>query len=573
MSATEVENPIETTALPEAVLPPVDDEMVSAATLPFTADSTHSRRIGKPLAIAIIVVAILIMVGYIVAGDWRKGPAVESVRLYTVVPRSFPVILQQKGELKSANLIEIRSEIEGRATIISLVPEGTLVKKGDLLVELASDETDDKIRDAEIKEATARAAYEAAAKGLEITQDANASQIRKTELDLHLAELALEKFTKGEAVQSRQVAKLAFEKAKSILERANANLVDSEQLFKQSFLTRLELENDRFTAYEADLEVKKANLALEVLEKYTIPMELSTRESAVTEAKKECERTRKSASATEAKLIADVGAKKSEFDLVQEKLAKLRDQKAKSKILAPADGLVVYARGDSWWRSETQIEKGATVHERQSLIELPDTTSMKVVIRVHEAQTEKLRLGLPANVEIEGFSGRIFSGKISKIAVLADSQNRYLNPNLKEYETEILLDGEFTELKPGITARAEILVAQVENALAVPVQCVFAKGKDYYVFLDQGGTGVPAKVEVGMASNEYVEIKSGLRSQQNVYLAVTDEMKLKLPEGENASVNHSPKGKKPDELPAPPPSTPQKKEDSKVDAKGEKSSR
>lgn len=460
----------------------------------------------------------------------------NDTQLFTVTRRTLPVVLRERGEIKAANSIEIRSEVEGRATIIYLVDEGIVAKKGDLLVELASDTIDEQIREHEIRAATGKAAYEAAVKSLEILQDENASKIRKGELDLRLAEMALEKFKEGEAVEQRQDAILAFKKAESQLERYTETLKDSEDLYQKKFLTKIELENDRFNKLAADLDHKKAQLAQDVLEKYTIPMALQEKESNVTEARKELERTKKSASAQEDKAAADVAARKSELGIVEEKLTRQRDQKLKSKIVAPADGLVVYARTGSWYRSETQITKGAQVFERQTIIELPDTRTMKAVIRVHEAQTQLLKPNLPATVEIEGFPGRVFPGRVSKIAALADSQNRWLNPNLKEYETEVMLDGEFTELKPGVSCRTDVLISELKEVIAIPVQSVFAKGSSYYAFVDRGGRPEYSRIVTGMSSNEYVEVKEGLEPGQRVYLAITDDMKLTLPdEGENAA--------------------------------------
>ncbi len=522
----------------EPLLSPVtaDEALIEAsesveAAFPPAAEPPHrARRRRWPLILLLVLVAVGAPAGY---WGWSRLAAPKdsgSIQLFTVARRSFPVTLNERGELKAARSLDIRCELEGRSTIISLVEEGTQAKKGDLLVELASDEIVEKIRDAEIREATALAAYEAAVKELEILQDENASKIRKAELDLRLAELALEKYREGEAVELRQDATLDKEKADYVYRRTRDTLKDSEELHEQGFLTRIELDNDRFAHYEAGLNVKKADLGNQVIEKYTIPMALQEKESNVTEARKELERTRKAALASEAKATADRAAKKSELELIQEKLAKYRDQKVKSRIYAPADGLVVYARSQSWYRSETLIEKGAQVIERQSLIELPDTSSMKARIQVHEAQMERLRVGLPATVDIEGFSGQQFRGSVSRIAVLADSQNRYLNPNLKQYETEILLEGEFEKLKPGLTARVEILVAELTDVLAVPVQAVFAKAGRYYVFVERGGRTDPVPVEPGMSSNEFVEIRAGLDAGDRVYLAVTEQMKLLLPD-------------------------------------------
>jgi len=70
----------------------------------------------------------------------------------------------------------------------------------------------------------------------------------------------------------------------------------------------------------------------------------------------------------------------------------------------------------------------------------------------------------------------------------------------------------------------------VVNAPAVPVQAVFAKGGKYYVFVSDADAIHPVEVKVGLASNEYVEIKQGLTEGQKVCLAVSEEMKLMLPD-------------------------------------------
>ncbi|UCD27375.1 MAG: efflux RND transporter periplasmic adaptor subunit [Planctomycetota bacterium] len=489
-------------------------------------------KLNKKLIVILIAAIIIIPTAYFGVHGLLGQDQSENVQLYKVVRRSFPIILQEKGELQAANSIDIKCELEGRSTIITLIDEGKQVKKGELLVALASDEIDEELREAEIRVATEQADYEAAVKEHEILKDENASNIRKADLKLKLAKLALEKYEKGEGVELRKDAELALDKANYDIERAEKELKDARVLHEQGFVTDIELEDYIRAQKTAAWDREKAILAEEVLEKYTIPMSMEEKKSDVVEAEKELKRTEKEASASEAKSEAKVNAAKSEFDLVQEKLAKLKDQKKKATIKAPADGMVVYTSSGSGhhYREDKQIELGAQVYERQSLIELPDTSKMKVVIRVHEAKTELLEIGLPAVVEIESHSGKQFTGKVSKIGVLADSRNRWLNPNLKEYETEILLNGEFTDLKPGITAHAKIQVTELKNVFAVPVQSIFGKGGKYYVFIDKRGEFAPAEIEVGLSSNEYVEVTKGLKEGQMVSLVITDEMKLKIPD-------------------------------------------
>ncbi|MGQ9648518.1 MAG: efflux RND transporter periplasmic adaptor subunit [Phycisphaerae bacterium] len=485
-----------------------------------------SRRALRWIVLAVVTIAAV--GAYAVAKRWLAPASVQDIQLYKVARKSFPIVLTVTGELKAANSVEVRSEVEGRATIISLVPEGSHVKQGDLLVELASDEIDEKIRDLEIKETVAAAAYEAAVKELEILKDKNQSEERKAALALDMARLSLEKYRKGESKELEKESEIAVKQAEQELQRAKDYLKDSEELFKEGFITRIERERDEFEAWKAENELVKTRVKAEVLDKWTIPMELQKKESDVEEAEAELERTKKASRASEEKAIAEVNAKKDELGIVRDKLNKAREQKKKTRIVAPADGLVVYYKED-WW-DETRIKTGTELHERQPIIELPDTSSMKVVVRVHETQIQRLKEGLTATITLEGYSGRQYPGKVIKIGTVADSAHRWMNPNTKEYLTEILIEGSTSDLKPGGTAKVDLLVTQLRDVVAVPVQAVFGKAGKYYVFLDERGNTRPVEVEVGMASTEYVEIKKGLAVGQEVRLAITDEMKRQLPD-------------------------------------------
>jgi len=98
--------------------------------------------------------------------------------------------------------------------------------------------------------------------------------------------------------------------------RAKSDLKDSQQLFDQGYLTRTDLETDKFKATEAEIELEKANKALWVLETYTFKMALTEKSSDVTEAEKELDRADKSALASKAKAEADKAAAKKGFAAV-----------------------------------------------------------------------------------------------------------------------------------------------------------------------------------------------------------------------------------------------------------------
>ena len=511
---------------------------MSMATTPATSGSPSSTQNKRALAAKrsrtrrLVVVAVLLAaiaaVAYYALG--RRGPSTSNaVEAFTVSKRSFPVILSEKGELHAKESVDVKCEVEGRSTIIWLIPEGTEVKKGDLLVRLASNEIDEKVQAEQIKAQNAKAAAEAAEKELEIALDQNASDIRKADLALENAKVELNKYIEGDYEQTLMEKTLALEKAEKLLTQANDVLEDSRSLKDQGFITERELQQDELSAYEADINVKIAKRDLDIFKKYSHPKDLQQKQSDVDEAQKDLERTRKKAAAEEAKQRATCAAKQAEYELTEQKLDKLLQQQKKTEIHAPADGLVVYDTGEGRW-DRRQITEGAEVYERQTIIKLPDPSRMIVKLRIHEANTSKIGIGQPATVAVEGVPGKMFSGQISKIAPLADSQNSWLNPDLKEYDTEVMLDPTDVELKPGVTARADILVGHVEDSLAVPIQAVYSVGPRSFVFRGRNTDEAEAvEVQVGTSSNEYIAVTNGLKENDVVLLAASDKLLAMLP--------------------------------------------
>ncbi len=463
--------------------------------------------------------------------SFSAGGSMGNLETHTVGLETFDVDLIEKGELQAANSTDVKSEVEGRSTIIWLIPEGTQVKKGDLLVELASDEINNRLRQEELKESNAITAYESAQAELEIQQDKNASDVRKGQLDIELAQIELEKYEKGEWMQKQKDATIAIDQAQMLLERRQQDFDAADELLGRGFITQTEYDEDKFNHSKAIWDLEKAKNAQLVLTQYTHVVDLRRRQSDLEEAQKELERIKKNARAEERKKTRNLEGKHKELDLTQDQLANLRKQKKNCRISASTPGFVVYYSGGGMMHmmSGGQIKEGEAVHERQIIMQLPDTSKMVVQLRIHEAKTNKLAIGQDAIVEIEGLPGKQFHGRVHKIAAIADTQNRWLNPDLKEYQTEILLDETAESLKPGVTAHVRILVDTIDNQLAIPVQAVFTKGPKQYVFVTQSGVPTPKVVKLGAIGTDWAQIKSGINENDNVLLAFDDKLRRLIP--------------------------------------------
>jgi HlyD family secretion protein len=513
-------------------VPPVAPALSGSASTRASRATAAGRRRTFQLALGGVIVALLGAVVWATTSWTRAATQIASVDKFTVVPQTFTVALKEKGELKAAKSTDIKCEVEGKSTIISLIDEGTNVKEGDLLVELASDEIVERIRQEELTESNAITAFEAAKTELDIQRDQNASNIRKAELQIELKRLELDKYEKGDWEQKLKDARIAIEQATISLQRRDQDYNASKELYAKKFITQTQYQEDEFNFKKAQWDLDKANKAVEVLETYTHVAELRQRQSDLEEAIKECERVKKNAEAEEVKKVRASEGKEKELALTQDKLAKLRGQKEKCRIFAPTQGFVVYYNEGRGWMmgADTQMKVGASVIERQVLMQLPDTSTMMATVRVHEAKTDKLRLGQSAMVSVEGLPGKRFPGSVTKIAALADSKSGWLNPDLKEYETEITIDPTEDRLKPGVTAQAEIMVETVEDKLAVPVQALYTKGGQRYVFRDSGSGTAYSQVQTGAIGTEWAEIAEGLSAGDRIRLAFSDDDKRAIPD-------------------------------------------
>jgi multidrug efflux pump subunit AcrA (membrane-fusion protein) len=157
--------------------------------------------------------------------------------------------------------------------------------------------------------------------------------------------------------------------------------------------------------------------------------------------------------------------------------------------------------------AQQPIQEGGQVRERQMLFRLPDTASMKTVVRIQESQIGRLKEGMRAIVRLP-LGLPTGQATVTKISVLADNAQRWWNPDLKEYPVELTLDVTPPGLKPGMNATAEIFVDRLQDVLAVPLTAVYAAGQDTFVFTpDADGGAKPIKVTLGQSNETHVEVK------------------------------------------------------------------
>lgn len=456
--------------------------------------------------------------------------------LFAVARGRLTISVTEAGTVKPREQVIIKNEVEGRATILYLIPEGQRVKEGDLLIELdASGLLDAKV-DQEIRVQNAEASYVQSKESLEVTKNQAESDVDKAELALRFAKEDLTKYKEGDYPNKQSDLKGRIVVAEEELARTTGKLGWSRDLFAEKYISKTELEADELAKTKAELDLKLARSNLSLLDEYTYKRQVDQLTSDVKQAEMALERTRRRASSDIVQAESQLKARESEYLRQKSKLEKQIEQIGKAKILAPTEGVVVYATSAQFsWRGNVEpLDEGQEVRERQELIYLPTASTFMAEVNIHESSLKKIYPGLPCRLTVDALPGRSFTGKVDKIAPLPDARSMFMNPDLKVYKTDIVIDGGGDVLRTGMTCQVEIVVEQHDDALYIPVQCVVRMGGKPTVFLKEGDALVPRTVEIGLDNNRMVRIVSGLKEGEEVILSPPLAAGIEAAEEENS---------------------------------------
>jgi len=368
-------------------------------------------------------------------------------------------------------------------------------------------------------EASDGASEESSGDPIEISID----ELRMTHPNIPWSEYAKsEVLGDGEANQMLSTNEDELLLARKELGTSLQQLEGTQRLFDKGFVNRIELENDQTAHDRNQIGVKAAETKQSVFINYEFPKQSETLSSAYIQAERALERTEKQALSEIAKARGALASAEARYLIESNQLKEYEENIRKCKLIATRPGLVVYGGGgDHYWREE-QIKEGATVRERQTIITIPDMASMAVKVKIQEAEIKLVKKDQTVRIVVDAHRDKSVTGVVSKVAVLPDSEDRWMNPDLKVYETTIKIDGVHKWLKPGMTAKTEILVEKLKDVVYIPVQSVVPDGDEQVCFVLKDGKPDRRVVTVGPSTVEFIVIESGLDEGEVVIIRPPD---------------------------------------------------
>src|SRR5258708_7893758 len=206
-----------------------------------------SRKKSAVWNVAVVSIALIVLAGAawgVKRWLWPANAA-EADFTATVMRGDLPIVVTERGDLESSKTITVKCEVEFTSEqqrspglkIVSILPEGTRLKKGDVVVELDTEQLKRAIAGQEVKYNTAQGKYEQARQELEVQKNKAGSENAKAELALKLAELDLEKYVKGDYLAEVDEKKGLIALAEKTLQDAEEKLKHYQTFVKKGFGT------------------------------------------------------------------------------------------------------------------------------------------------------------------------------------------------------------------------------------------------------------------------------------------------------------------------------------------------
>lgn len=238
---------------------------------------------------------------------------------------------------------------------------------------------------------------------------------------------------------------------------------------------------------------------------------------------------------------ANLSAANYEIKATESQLKQLTESLRKTAVMAPMTGVVTTLVSQL---GETVV--GTSQFSGTEMMTVSDLSIMNAEVEVDENDVVNIQLGDKANISIDAYPNRVFRGTVIEVANSAKLKGAGTQEQSTNFAVKIRLD-DFAgaDLRPGMSCTAKIETESKANTMAVPMMAVTRRDKDtsttnasgapkdipMIVFINDKGKAKAVTVKTGISDNQYVEIVSGLKGDEEIikgnYRAVSKDLEDK----------------------------------------------
>jgi HlyD family secretion protein len=428
----------------------------------------------------------------------------------------FEVSIVESGTLSALRSVTYSSSIPGsQAKILEIVPEGTQVEVGDVLVRFDAAPFAEELETSRAQLAQAEAELVKAREERKLLQIASTEELTESKDKLRLSELELQSVMegKGKLAEAESAAQLA--QAERELQKAESSFEDLKPLLAEGFITKLELDRAQQAVEKAKEDLELLRIKHKTYMEYTRPAEVEASRAAVANSRESVRQTERAASYRISQAEAALKLAESKYSELVSRVETHAQNLERCEIAATVAGLVIYK--DVFFGSEKRkVQVGDQVWPNQPLLMLPDLSKMVVETQVRETDIYKVEKDQEVAISVDAYPELELRGRVEFIGTLAQEQEALRGG--KYFTVTILVDEVDPRLRPGMSARVELLVERIASAVYVPLEAVFERGGKHYVYVVDGGAAEAREVLVGPSNDNHIVIEAGVEASERVLL-------------------------------------------------------
>jgi HlyD family secretion protein len=487
-----------------------------------------------------IPLALLVGAGYGVRAKLRKPPKKPATA--TVERGRLLVKVSETGAVEPVTKVEVKSKVSGRIKNM-FVEEGDNVTEGQVIAVLEVPELESQAGQVRAQLTAAERRVDQAQENYDVTVVRNQREVERAQAAVREADARLTDLKAGSRPQEIAQAQADVDQAQAREQEAKQLLDRKQELLTKGFIAAQDVDSARtqYNTARAALEGAQQRLALvkegsRVEQIRAGEMQLEQAQAALALALAERKR--------ELVQQAMIDEAKASREQIAKALDEINTKLADAVVKAPRSGQVIQAN----IRAGELITSGvATFTSGMTICTVGDMSKMLVRVYVNEVDITKIRIGMPVEITLDSLKGKTFHGRVTRVAPAAfGSATATPAPpgqaQVVRFSVEVTFTDATPQVRPGMTASADMISAERNNALYVPNDCVRQDGNRSYVERLASDKARKVYVTTGLSNDAMTEIVSGLKEGDQVLLLKPEGM----PSRKKAEIDTGPGGRRGD---------------------------
>ncbi len=188
------------------------------------------------------------------------------------------------------------------------------------------------------------------------------------------------------------------------------------------------------------------------------------------------------------------GPNPSDIAAAQAKVAAAQATLNLARVAAPFNGTI----------TDAGVKTGDLVSPGTYAFEIDDLSKLLINLQVSEVDINSVKPGQPVSITLDAIPNKTYNGQVTDIAEVGTTTNGTVN-----FTVTVQFTDADTQIKPAMTAGANIAVTQLRNVLLVPNRVVRVVNNQRVVYVLRNNQAVPVVINLGPSDNINSQVISG----------------------------------------------------------------